>query len=57
MAIDKDGHRHLAPLPRGSHRLFSLVKADGFAMLPQDSGDVLPGESLMFHPFTSGFAL
>jgi len=57
MTIDKDGRRHLAPLPRGSHRLFSLVKAEGFAMLPQGSGDVLPGESLMFHPFTSGFAL
>jgi molybdopterin molybdotransferase len=57
MGIDGEGRRHLAPLPRGSHRLFSLVKADGFAMLPQDSGDVLPGESLIFHPFVSGFAL
>lgn len=57
MSIDSDGRHHLASLPRGSHRLLSLVKADGFAKLPQDSGDVLPGESVMFHPFATGFAL
>lgn len=57
MSIDMIGRRRLASLPRGSHRLLSLVAADGFAELPQDSGDVLPGEDVTFHPFTTGFAL
>lgn len=57
MSIDTAGRRRLASLPRGSHRLLSLVAADGFVELPQDAGDVLPGEDVMFHPFNTGFAL
>lgn len=56
-SIDAGGRPRLASLPRGSHRLLSLVKADGFAELPEDSGDVLSGEAVKFHPFICGFAL
>lgn len=56
-SIEADGRPRLASLPRGSHRLLSLVKADGFVELPADSGDLLSGEAVKFHPFISGFAL
>lgn len=56
-SIDAWGRPQVASLPRGSHRLLSLVKADGFAELPENSGDILPGETVKFHPFISGFAL
>lgn len=54
---DTTGHCYLASLPRGSHRLSSLVAADGFAEIPRDVGDVRPGERLTFHPFAVDFSV
>lgn len=56
-SIDAAGPRRLTSLPRGSHRLSSLAAADGFAEIPRDSGDVLPGEPLIFHSFAADFSV
>jgi molybdopterin molybdotransferase len=56
-SLDPNGHPRLSALPRGSHRLLSLAKADGFAELPEEAGDLMAGDAVSFHPFASGFAL
>lgn len=57
MSMDAGNRRRLRSLPRGSHRLSSLVAADGFAEIACDRGDVQPGQPLVFHPFCPDWTL
>ena len=56
-ATDAAGHCRLKCLARGSHRLSSLVIADGFAEIMRYSSDILPGEPLIFHSFAADFSV
>lgn len=40
----------------GSARLKPLIYADGLAEIAASAGNVSPGDSVIFHPFRSGFA-
>jgi molybdopterin molybdotransferase len=41
----------------GSARLKPLVEADGLAEIAAGNAGVLPGDTVLFHPFRNGFAI